>query len=53
MWKAFLEFLGAKEGEYNQVALLLGKGFFMGTFVASYQVGAEVLFLKTPGLGEE
>jgi hypothetical protein len=52
-WNNFLEFLGAKEGEYKQVSLLLGKGFFMGVFLAAYQVGAEVLFLKTPGLGEE
>jgi hypothetical protein len=53
MWNKFLEFLGAQQGEYKKVSLLLGKGFFMGVFLAAYQVGAEVLFLKTPGLGED
>ncbi|MCV9386557.1 HEAT repeat domain-containing protein [Reichenbachiella ulvae] len=29
--------------------LLLGKGFFMGVFLATYQVGAETLFIATLG----
>ncbi len=28
-------------------------GFFTGIFLAAYQVGVEVVFLKTPGLGDE
>lgn len=53
MWKSFLKFLGAEEAEFEKVSLLLGMGFFMGVFLAAYQIGAEVLFLKTKGLGEE
>lgn len=52
MIRAFLGFLGAEPEEDVQVLLLLGMGFFMGIFIACYEVGAEVLFLKTPGLGD-
>ena len=45
--------LGAEPPEYKRVWLLLGMGFFTGIFLAAYQVGVEVVFLKTPGLGDE
>ena len=51
MLKAFLKFLGGEEGEEKQMWLLLGLGFCMGVFIATYQVGSESLFLQT--LGEE
>jgi AAA family ATP:ADP antiporter len=47
--QSFLLFLGAEAGEEKQMWLLLGKGTFMGFFIASYQVGAETLFLNTVG----
>jgi len=45
--------LGAEPPEFKRVWLLLGMGFFTGIFLASYQVGVEVVFLKTPGLGDK
>ncbi|WP_420578521.1 cyclic nucleotide-binding domain-containing protein [Ekhidna sp.] len=51
MVKAFLKFLGGEEGEDKQMLLLLGKGFFMGILLATYQIGAETLFLSV--LGDE
>jgi AAA family ATP:ADP antiporter len=47
--KAFLKFLGGEEGEEKQMLLLLGKGFFMGILLATYQIGAETLFLSVLG----
>jgi len=49
--QSFLGFLGGKPGEEKTMLLLLGKGFFMGIFLATYQVGAETLFIST--LGEQ
>ncbi|WP_421765291.1 HEAT repeat domain-containing protein [Ekhidna sp.] len=49
MVKAFLKFLGGEEGEEKQMLLLLGKGFFMGILLATYQIGAETLFLTVMG----
>lgn len=49
MLQSFLSFLGGEKGEEKQMLLLLGKGVFMGFFLASYQVGAETLFLSTVG----
>ncbi len=49
MIKAILRFLGGDTGEEKQMLLLLGKGFFMGLMLASYQVGAETLFIKVIG----
>jgi AAA family ATP:ADP antiporter len=49
--KAFLKFLGGEDGEERQMWMLLGLGFFMGVFLASYQVGSESLFIQT--MGEE
>ena len=45
MIKAFLKFLGGQDGEEKPMLLLLGKGFFMGIFLACYQVSSETLFL--------
>ncbi len=49
MLQSFLKFLGGEPGEEKQMWLLLGKGFFMGIFLATYQIGSETLFLKTLG----
>lgn len=51
MIRAFLKFLGGEPGEEKQMLLLLGKGFFMGILLATYQIGAETLFLSV--LGDE
>lgn len=51
MFDAFLKFLGGEPGEEKQMWLLLGKGFFMGIFLANYQIGSETLFLQV--LGDE
>ncbi len=51
MFDAFLKFLGGEPGEEKQMWLLLGKGFFMGIFLATYQIGSETLFLQV--MGEE
>lgn len=39
-------FLNVKADEQKKVALMLGMGFFIGIFVATYQVTAESLFLN-------
>lgn len=49
MFKAFLKFLGAEEGEDRQMWLLLGKGACMGVFLATYQVGSQSLFIQELG----
>ena len=49
MLQAFLKFLGGEDGEEKEMWLLLGKGFFMGIFLASYQIGSETLFLQVLG----
>ena len=41
-----LRFLNIKSEEQKRVALMLGMGFFIGIFVATYQVTAESLFLN-------
>lgn len=41
-----LGFLNVKEEEQNQVLLMLSTGFFIGIFIATYQVTAESLFLN-------
>ncbi len=46
MKKNYLGFLGVKAEEQMQVLLMLGTGFFMGIFLATYQVTAESLFLN-------
>lgn len=51
MIQAFLQFLGGESGEEKPMLLLLGKGFFMGILLATYQIGAETLFLNI--LGDE
>lgn len=49
MIQAFLKFLGGEAGEEKQMTLLLGKGFFMGILIATYQIGSETLFLTVLG----
>lgn len=46
MFKALFLALNVRPEEERQVLLLLGKGFFMGIFLATYQVTAETLFLN-------
>lgn len=47
----FIQFLGGEDGEERQIWMLLGLGFCMGVFLATFQVGAESLFLQV--LGED
>lgn len=50
MLRLFLQLLGSQSREEDkQVLLLLGKGFFMGIFVASYEVASETLFINALG----
>ncbi|MFZ5973038.1 MAG: cyclic nucleotide-binding domain-containing protein [Bacteroidota bacterium] len=46
MIKSWLANLNAKPQEQGQIALMLTTGFFMGTFIATYTVTAESLFLN-------
>ncbi|MEM6523538.1 MAG: HEAT repeat domain-containing protein [Bacteroidota bacterium] len=46
MLKALFKALNVRPEEENQVILLLGNGFFMGIFLATYQISAETLFLN-------
>ncbi len=47
--KSLLEYLNVRPEERLQVMLMLGAGFFMGIFFATYSVVAESLFLNTLG----
>ncbi len=47
MKREFLGFLSPHEEERKQVALMLATGFFFGTFIATFQVTAESLFLNS------
>lgn len=49
MLNKLFEYLNVREEERAQVLLMLGGGFFMGTFLATYSVVAESLFLNTLG----
>lgn len=46
MLKAIFSALKVKPEEEGQVILLSGMGFFIGIFLASYQVGSETIFLS-------
>jgi AAA family ATP:ADP antiporter len=46
MIKSLLRGLNVKREEESQVLLMLGTGFFMGIFLATYQVTAESLFIN-------
>jgi ATP:ADP antiporter, AAA family len=46
MIKSLLRILNVKQEEETQVLLMLGTGFFMGIFLATYQVTAESLFIN-------
>lgn len=48
MLKRLLKNLNVKPEEERQVLLMLGYGFFLGVFVATYQVTADSLFLNRP-----
>src|SRR6185503_11572326 len=49
MFKSLLDLLNVRPEERVQVMLMLGAGFFMGIFFATYSVVAESLFLNTLG----
>ena len=49
MFQSLLDFLNVRPEERVQVMLMLGAGFFMGIFFATYSVVAESLFLSTLG----
>ncbi len=49
MLNKLLAYLNVGEEERTQVLLMLGAGFFMGIFLATYSVVAESLFLSTLG----
>lgn len=49
MLNKLLEALGVRVEERTQVLLMLGAGFFMGIFLATYSVVAESLFLNRLG----
>ncbi len=46
MLKALLSALNVRKDEERPVLLLLGKGFFLGIFLAAYEVSTETLFLN-------
>lgn len=46
MKKNALAFLGIRDDEQTQIVLMLATGFFIGIFIATYQVTAESLFLN-------
>lgn len=48
MLKRLLKNLNVKPEEERQVLLMLGYGFFLGVFIATYQVTADSLFLNRP-----
>lgn len=49
MVRSLLNYLNVRPEEQLQVILMLGAGFFMGIFFATYSVVAESLFLSTLG----
>lgn len=49
MLKALFLALNVRPGEEKQVLLLLAQGFFMGIFLATFQISAETLFLNRLG----
>ena len=49
MFQSLMAFLNVRPEERLQVMLMLGAGFFMGIFFATYSVVAESLFLSTLG----
>ncbi len=46
MLKALFLALNVRKDEERPVLLLLGKGFFLGIFLATYEISAETLFLN-------
>lgn len=52
MFKKLLKIIGTQPGEEKMVTLLLSHGFFMGIFIATYQLSAETLFTGVPEFKE-
>jgi hypothetical protein len=46
MLSKILDIVNVRPDERKQVLLLLGKGFFLGVFLVTYQISAEALFLN-------
>jgi len=46
MLSRVFEIINVRPDERKQVVLLLGKGFFLGVFLVTYQISAEALFLN-------
>jgi len=46
MLSRILDIVNVRPDERKQVLLLLGKGFFLGIFLVTYQISAEALFLN-------
>ena len=46
MLSRILDIINVRPDERKQVLLLLGKGFFLGIFLVTYQISAEALFLN-------
>ena len=46
MLSRILDIINVRPDERKQVLLLLGKGFFLGVFLVTYQISAEALFLN-------
>ncbi len=46
MLSRILDIINVRQDERKQVLLLLGKGFFLGIFLVTYLISAEVLFLN-------
>jgi len=49
MLKLLYHALNVRPGEESKVILLLANGFFMGIFMATYQIASETLFVKELG----
>ena len=45
----FIKSLSARSQEQKQIVLMLCTGFFMGVFIATYQVTADSMFLNRMG----
>lgn len=53
MLRGILSLMNVVEGEEKPVLLLLGKGFFMGIFLATYKIVATTLFLSDQELVDQ
>ncbi len=46
MFAKLLKLIGTKQGEEKLVTLLLANGFFLGVFIATFQISAENMFIN-------